>query len=69
MSHSINPKSPNNCFRERLAIIEADNTWNETFLDLYNDRYLERDKNLNKKLRFFEGYIGYQSIRLWLRIY
>ena len=44
-SHSINPKSPDNCFQERFAIIEADNTWNETFLDLYN-RGLGRAQNL-----------------------
>ena len=46
----------------RFAIIEDSSTRNETILNLYNDRDLGRESgNLNKKLRFFEGYIGHQS--------
>jgi len=43
-----------------FAIIEDGSTWNETFLNLYNYRVIGRESgNLNKKLRFFEGYIGH----------
>jgi len=46
----------------RSAIIEDGSTWNETFLNLYNDRVIRtKSENLNKKLRFYEGYIGHQS--------
>lgn len=45
-----------------FAIIEDGSTWNETFLNLYNDPVLGTESgNLNKRLRFFEGYIGHQS--------
>ena len=43
-----------------FAIIEDGSTWNETFLNLYNDRVLGNGiRKPNKNLRFFEGYIGH----------